>query len=190
RRRGGQGGSLGLRGPVRPGLLGALRRLELLCVNLLLQPWRPEIKSVKTFTGNFVYYIQSVLPDDIVKTVLEKIGYVATTATEFSLVKKRNYEETKQTAFEIFLARIECETILQMTDEENHGSLEKAVQKKAQMHQHYGDKDEEDLTAQREDAGNLENEENCETSLCLATQQKCSTNSDTSFEAAGNWKIK
>ncbi|XP_069724646.1 uncharacterized protein [Phaenicophaeus curvirostris] len=190
RRRGGKGGSLGLRGPVRPGLLGALRRLELLCVNLLLQPWRPEIQTVKTFTGNFVYYIQSVLPDDIVKTVLEKIGYVATTATEFSLVKKRNYEETKQTAFEIFLARIECETILQVTDEENHGSLEKAVQKKAQMHRHYGDKDKEDLTAQREDAGNLENEENCETSLCLATQQKCSANSNMSFEAAGNRKIK
>ncbi|NXY49435.1 SPAT2 protein, partial [Ceuthmochares aereus] len=188
-RRGGGGGSLGLRGCVGPGLVGALRRLELLCVNLLLQPWRPEIRTVKTFTGNFVYYIQSVLTDDIVKTVLEKIGYVATTATEFSLVKKRNYEETKQTAFEIFLARIECETILHMTDEENHGSLE-AVQKKAQMHRHYGDKDEEDLTPQREDAGYLENEENCETSLCLATQQKCSTNSDMSFEAAGNRKIK
>ncbi|KFO82807.1 Spermatogenesis-associated protein 2, partial [Cuculus canorus] len=144
----------------------------------------------QTFTGNFVYYIQSVLPDDIIKTVLEKIGYVATTATEFSLVKKINNEETKQIAFEIFLARIECEAILEMTDEENRGNLEKAVQERTQMHQHHGDKDKEDQTPQREDAGNLENEENCETSLCLATQQKCSTNSDVSFEAAGNQKIK
>ncbi|KFP97135.1 Spermatogenesis-associated protein 2, partial [Leptosomus discolor] len=143
----------------------------------------------QTFTGNFVYYIQSVLPDDIVKTVLEKIGYVATTATEFSLVKKRNNEETKQTAFEIFLARIECETILEMTNEEKHGNLEKTLQKRTKMHQHHGDKD-KDETPQREDAENPENKENSETSLCLATQQKSSANSDISFEAAGNVKIK
>ncbi|XP_010165455.1 uncharacterized protein LOC104524321, partial [Antrostomus carolinensis] len=143
-----------------------------------------------TFTGNFVYYIQSVLPDDIVKTVLEKIGYIATTATEFSLVKKRNNEETKQTAFEIFLARIECETILEMTNEEKHGNLEKTLQKRTQMQQHHGDKDEEDQIPQREDTENLENKENSETSLYLATQQKSSTNSDISFEAAGNLKIK
>lgn len=163
--------------------------LELLCVNLLLSPWRKEIRSLKTFTGNFVYYIQSVLPDDIVKTVLEKIGYIATTATEFSLVKKRNNEETKQTAFEIFLARIECETILEMTNEEKHGNLE-TLQKRTQMHQHNGNKDKEDQTPQREDTENLENKENSETTLCLATQQKSSSTSDTSFEAAGDLKSK
>ncbi|XP_010019952.1 PREDICTED: uncharacterized protein LOC104411265, partial [Nestor notabilis] len=143
-----------------------------------------------TFTGNFVYYIQSVLPADIVKTVLEKIGYIATTATEFSLVKKRNNEETKQTAFEIFLARIECETILEMTNEEKHGNLEETLQKRTQMHQQHRNKDKGDQTPQREDTENLENKENSETSLCLATQQKSSSVSDTSFEAAGNLKIK
>ncbi|NXE49349.1 SPAT2 protein, partial [Casuarius casuarius] len=161
-----------------------------LCVNLLLSPWRKEIKSLKTFTGNFVYYIQSVLPDDIVKTVLEKIGYIATTSTEFSLVRRRNNEETKQTAFEIFLARIECETILEMTNEEKQGNLEKTLQKRTQMHWHHGDKDKEDQTPLREDCENLENKENSETSLCLATQPKSSTNTDISFEAARNLKIK
>ncbi|KAM6380829.1 uncharacterized protein J5M81_009757 [Pluvialis apricaria] len=184
RARGERGGS------VLRDLLKALEVLELLCVNLLLSPWRKEIRSLKTFTGNFVYYIQSVLPDDIVKTLLEKIGYIATTATEFSLVKKRNNEETKQTAFEIFLARIECETILEMTNEENHGNLEKTLQKRTQTHRHHGDKDKEDQTAQTEDAENLENKASSETSLCLTTQQKSSTNSDTAFEAAGNLKIK
>ncbi|KFU96026.1 Spermatogenesis-associated protein 2, partial [Chaetura pelagica] len=173
-----------------PGLLKALELLELLCINLLLSPWRKEIRSLKTFTGNFVYYIQSVLPDDIVTSVLEKIGYIATTPTEFSLVKKRNNEETKQTAFEIFLARIECETILEMTSEEKHGNLEKTLQKNIQMHQHHGDKDKEDQIPLREDAENLENKENSETTLCLATQQKSSTNSDVAFEAAGNLRIK
>ncbi|XP_063190704.1 uncharacterized protein LOC134515543 [Chroicocephalus ridibundus] len=184
RARGQRGGS------VLRDLLKALEVLELLCVNLLLSPWRKEIRSLKTFTGNFVYYIQSVLPDDIVKTVLEKIGYIATTATEFSLVKKRNNEETKQTAFEIFLARIECETILEMTNEEERGNLEETLQKRTQMHWHHGDKDKEDQTPQREDAENPENKESSETSLCLAIQEKSSTNSNIAFEAAGNLKLK
>ncbi|NXC46619.1 SPAT2 protein, partial [Penelope pileata] len=170
-------------------LLKALEVLELLCVNLLLAPWRKEIRSLKTFTGNFVYYVQSVLPDDIVKTVLEKIGYIATTATEFSLVRKRNNEETKQTAFGIFLARIECETILEMTNEEKHGNLEKTVQKRSQMHWHHRNKDKEDQTPQREDSENLENKENSKPPLCLAAQQQPSANSDTSLEAAQDLKI-
>lgn len=131
-----------------------------------------------------------MLPDDIVKTVLEKIGYIATTATEFSLVKKKNNEETKQTAFEIFLARIECETILEMTNEEKHGNLEKTLQKRTQMHRLHGDKGEEDQTPQKEDAENLENEENSETALCFATPRNSSANSDLPFEGAGSLKIK
>ncbi|NXT00399.1 SPAT2 protein, partial [Jacana jacana] len=175
-------------GNVLRDLLKALEVLELLCVNLLISPWRKEIRSLKTFTGNFVYYVQSVLPDDIVKTVLEKIGYIATTATEFSLVKERNNEETKQTAFEIFLARIECESILEMTNEEKHGNLEAALQKRTQMHQNHRDK--EDRTPRREGAENPENNASSEMSLCLATQQKSSTNSDAACEAAGSPKIK
>ncbi|NXC27260.1 SPAT2 protein, partial [Campylorhamphus procurvoides] len=170
-------------------LVKALELLELLCLHLLLCPWRREIRSVKTFTGNFVYYIQSVLPDDLVKTVLEKIGYVATTATEFSLVKKRNNEETKQTAFEMFLARIECEIILEMTVEElKHGNLEKTLQERTQTYWHQGDED-KDQRPRRGDAENLENLENSETSLCLATQQNSSAPCLVSLEAAGSVKM-
>ncbi|CAN8186534.1 unnamed protein product [Coccothraustes coccothraustes] len=170
-------------------LLKALELLELLCVNLLLCPWRREIRSLKTFTGNFVYYIQPVLPEDIVKAVLEKIGYVATTATEFSLVKKRNNEETKQTAFEIFLARIECEAILEMANEEAHGSLEKSLQQGTQTHQHRGEEDEEHQTPQRGDTESLGSEGSSETPLCLAPQQKHSAPCAASFEAAGSVRI-
>ncbi|NXR38169.1 SPAT2 protein, partial [Zosterops hypoxanthus] len=166
-------------------MLRALELLELLCVNLLLCPWRREIRSLKTFTGNFVYYIKPVLPEDIVKAVLEKIGYVATTATEFSLVKKRNNEETKQTAFELFLARIECEAILEMTNEEKHGNLEKSLQKGTQTHQQRGEEDEEDQTPQRGDMEGLGNEGTSETPVCLAPQQDCSAACAASFEAAG-----
>ncbi|NXP18175.1 SPAT2 protein, partial [Scytalopus superciliaris] len=147
--------------PALRALVKALELLELLCLNLLLCPWRREIRSMKTFTGNFVYYIQSVLPDDIVKSVLEKIGYVPTTATEFSLVKKRNNEETKQTAFEIFLARIECETILEMTVEEERGNLEKTLQETTQTHWHHGEED-KDQTPQGGEAETLENQDSSE----------------------------
>ncbi|XP_064015990.1 uncharacterized protein LOC135184306 [Pogoniulus pusillus] len=164
-------------------LLRALEVLELLCVNLLLCPWRKEIRSLKTFTGNFVYYIQSVLPDDIVTTVLEKIGYTATTATEFSLVRKRNNEETKQTAFEIFLARIECETILELTSEEKHGNVEKTLQKRTKVHQHH---QHEDQTSQKEEAESGENKAVSDTELCLATQQQPAAHSHMSFDTASS----
>ncbi|XP_038003668.1 spermatogenesis-associated protein 2-like protein [Motacilla alba alba] len=170
-------------------LLKALELLELLCVNLLLCPWRREIRSLKTFTGNFVYYIQPVLPEDIVKAILEKIGYVATTATEFSLVKKRNNEEMKQTAFEIFLARIECEAILEMTNEETHGTSEKSLQQGTQTPGHRGEEDEEHQTLQRIDTESLGNEGSSETPLCLGPQQKRSAPCAASFEAAGSVRI-
>lgn len=124
------------------------------------------------------------------KAVLEKIGYVATTATEFSLVKKRNNEETKQTAFEIFLARIECEAILEMTNEEKHGNLEKSLQRGTQTHQHQGEEDGEDQTPWRGDTEGLGNGGNSETPLCLAPQQKCSATCAASLEAAGDARIK
>ncbi|XP_074059266.1 uncharacterized protein LOC141500179 [Macrotis lagotis] len=110
-------GLLGQGEDVCPRLVPALEFLELICVNLFLLPWRREIKSLKTFTGNFVYSVRSVLPENIVEMILKKIGYVALTATEFSLVRKINEEEAMQTAFEIFLTRIECETILEMSPE-------------------------------------------------------------------------
>ncbi|XP_072492024.1 uncharacterized protein [Notamacropus eugenii] len=113
-------GLLGRGEDVCPRLVPALEFLELICVNLFLLPWRREIKSLKTFTGNFVYSVRSVLPENIVEMILKKIGYVALTATEFSLVRKINEEEAMQTAFEIFLTRVECETILGMSPESGH----------------------------------------------------------------------
>ncbi|XP_050779145.1 uncharacterized protein LOC127034396 [Gopherus flavomarginatus] len=178
-------------GNVFKNLIQAFEFLELLCINLFLSPWRKEIKSLKTFTGNFVYCVQSVLPENVVNTILQKIGYIATTATEYSLVRKINEEETKETAFEIFLARIECETILEMISEEQHSDLGDILQKRAQKHwYHEENKDRESQSFQREDPENLENKENNEISSSLDAQQKSSTKSEKSFETARNSKIK
>ncbi|XP_062997020.1 uncharacterized protein LOC134408606 [Elgaria multicarinata webbii] len=115
-------------------LAKAFEFLELICVNLFLSPWRREIKSLKTFTGNFVYYVQSVLPEGVVQTLLEEMGYVATTATEFSLVRKLNEEEAEQAAFEIFLARIQCEDLLHIAEDARESDLGDILQKRAQKH--------------------------------------------------------
>ncbi|XP_038596543.1 uncharacterized protein LOC119919856 [Tachyglossus aculeatus] len=106
----------------------ALEFLELICVNLFLSPWRSEIKSLKTFTGTFVYSVRSGLPRNLAEMVLEKLGYAAITATEFSLVRKIEEEEAKQIAFEMFLARMECEIFLEESSECHPTELWEEVQ--------------------------------------------------------------
>ncbi|XP_008115905.2 spermatogenesis-associated protein 2 [Anolis carolinensis] len=115
-------------------LAPALGFLELLCVHLALAPWRKEARSLKTFTGNFVYYVRSVLPEEIVQRLLEKIGYVATTATEFTLIRKINQDEAEQAAFELFLARIECENLLEVAEDASDSSLGDLRQERDQEH--------------------------------------------------------
>uniref|UniRef100_A0A673VJG0 Spermatogenesis-associated protein 2 PUB-like domain-containing protein n=1 Tax=Suricata suricatta TaxID=37032 RepID=A0A673VJG0_SURSU len=107
--------SQGVPSPTRPvchELVQALEFLELISVNLLLFPWRKEIQSLKTYTGNFAYRVQPVLPQQTLHTILGRLGYVATSETEFSLVRAISKEDAKQLVFEIFLARVTCETIL------------------------------------------------------------------------------
>ncbi|XP_045842661.1 spermatogenesis-associated protein 2-like protein [Meles meles] len=94
-------------------LVQALEFLELISVNLLLFPWRKEIRSLKTYTGNFAYRVQPVLSKHTLHTLLGRLGYVATSEAEFSQVQATGKEDTKQTVFEIFLARAACEAILE-----------------------------------------------------------------------------
>uniref|UniRef100_A0A8C4M0D4 Spermatogenesis-associated protein 2 PUB-like domain-containing protein n=1 Tax=Equus asinus asinus TaxID=83772 RepID=A0A8C4M0D4_EQUAS len=93
-------------------LVQALEFLELISVNLLLFPWRKEIRSLKTYTGNFAYWVRPVLSEHTLRTILGRLGYVATSEAEFSLVQATSEEDTKQTVFEIFLARVACEAVL------------------------------------------------------------------------------
>uniref|UniRef100_A0A8D0G8S1 Spermatogenesis-associated protein 2 PUB-like domain-containing protein n=1 Tax=Sphenodon punctatus TaxID=8508 RepID=A0A8D0G8S1_SPHPU len=178
------------RGDLVQKLIQAFEFLELICVNLFLSPWRKEIKSLKTFTGNFVYSVQSVLPANTVEAILEKIGYVATTEMEFSLVGKINEEETKQIEFEIFLARIECETILEMANEGRASDFVALLQKRAQMLWHQEDEDRKSLPSQKEESRDVENCESNETPGYLDAQQKPLANNEPSFKMAGNDQIK
>ncbi|XP_024588409.1 protein BEAN1 isoform X8 [Neophocaena asiaeorientalis asiaeorientalis] len=93
-------------------LVRALEFLELISINLLLFPWRKEIRSLKTYTGNFVYWVRPVLSEHTLQTILGRLGYMATSEAEFSLVQASSEEDTKQMVFEIFLTRVMCEAVL------------------------------------------------------------------------------
>ncbi|XP_055269201.1 protein BEAN1 [Moschus berezovskii] len=93
-------------------LVQALEFLELVSIHLLLFPWRKEIRSLKTYTGSFAYWVRPVLSEHTLHTLLGRLGYVATSEVEFSLVQAISEEDTKQMVFEIFLTRVACEAIL------------------------------------------------------------------------------
>ncbi|XP_059849267.1 uncharacterized protein si:ch211-189a15.5 isoform X2 [Hypanus sabinus] len=110
------------------GLSKAFELLEMLAVNLYLWPWRKEIRSIKTFTGAFVYFIQPVFAPSVLQDILQKLGYVRQGASEYVILKQVNEEEIGQLGFEFFLARAECELMQEMLNEATHRSCEDIVQ--------------------------------------------------------------
>ncbi|KAM4721413.1 uncharacterized protein WCC33_007720 [Rhinophrynus dorsalis] len=99
-------------------LINGFAILELICVNLFLYPWRKEIRTLKKFTGNFVYFVKPVIPEHTVKQILQRIGYTVVTETEYIVGGLINAEEAKQAAFELFLSRIQCEELIRLIEED------------------------------------------------------------------------
>lgn len=66
----------------------------------------------QTYTGSFAYWVRPVLSEHTLHTFLGRLGYMATSEVEFSLVQAISEEDTKQTVFEIFLTRVACEAVL------------------------------------------------------------------------------
>ncbi|KAG9352455.1 hypothetical protein JZ751_020869 [Albula glossodonta] len=71
----------------------------------------------QTFTGPFVYWIKPVLPLSSVKGILESIGYHPETETEYRLDKSADSDKVMRMAFELFLARQECEYLLEVMEQ-------------------------------------------------------------------------
>ncbi|XP_072278773.1 uncharacterized protein [Pyxicephalus adspersus] len=86
--------------------------LELICVNLFLYPWRKEIRTLKKFTGNFVYFVEPVIPEKTVQQILQRVGYSVVRETEYIIGGTINTEEAKLAAFELYLARLHCDKLL------------------------------------------------------------------------------
>uniref|UniRef100_UPI00398EE209 spermatogenesis-associated protein 2 n=1 Tax=Pristiophorus japonicus TaxID=55135 RepID=UPI00398EE209 len=94
-------------------LLTAFGILETFCTNLFLYPWKKEFKTIKTFTGHFVYYIKSAMCEDDIWCILHHIGYYQEKEA-YELRNKVNTNHVKLISFDLFLAGIECENLLEI----------------------------------------------------------------------------
>ncbi|XP_029500116.1 spermatogenesis-associated protein 2-like [Oncorhynchus nerka] len=98
-----------LRGCSLQGLERAFLTLETLCTNLLLFPWKKEFRCIKTFTGPYVYLLQSAVCDADLRSLLRSMGYSRDHELQFHV---RDHPggpaHLRQLAFELFLAQAEC----------------------------------------------------------------------------------
>ncbi|XP_034755151.1 uncharacterized protein LOC117960938 [Etheostoma cragini] len=101
--------------------------LETLCVNLFLQPWKKEIKTLKTFTGPFVYCLLPVLSSSTIQSVLATIGYLPhadSPQSEYRLSEDANPDRAMLLGFEMLLARVECYHLLELLEKDQVGPQE------------------------------------------------------------------
>ncbi|XP_062286187.1 uncharacterized protein si:ch211-189a15.5 [Scomber scombrus] len=99
----------------------ATELLETLCINLFLQPWKKEIKTLKCFTGPFVYCLLPVLSSSTIQSVLASIGYLPhpeTPQSEYKLSVDANPDKAMLVGFELLLARVECLHLLELVEKE------------------------------------------------------------------------
>ncbi|KAI4898614.1 hypothetical protein NFI96_006394 [Prochilodus magdalenae] len=109
----------------------ATELLEMLCVNLFLFPWKKEIRTLKKFTGHFVYYIKPGLPNQTTQSILQCIGYCLETDTEYLLADDVNPDMAKKMGFELFLARLECEILLEAMGQKSQAECLEIIHKRA-----------------------------------------------------------
>uniref|UniRef100_A0A286XDS6 Spermatogenesis-associated protein 2 n=2 Tax=Cavia porcellus TaxID=10141 RepID=A0A286XDS6_CAVPO len=88
--------------------------LETVGINLFLYPWKKEFRSIKTYTGPFVYYVKSTLLEEDVHTILSYMGYEPELGTVYKLKELVESLQVKMVAFELFLAKVECEQMLEI----------------------------------------------------------------------------
>ncbi|MEQ2272728.1 spermatogenesis-associated protein 2 [Xenotaenia resolanae] len=87
----------------------AFHTLETICTNLLLFPWKKEFRCIKTFTGPYVYHLQSAISDVELQTLMRTIGYTCDHDSQFRLLDHPgDCNHLRQLAFELFLAQAEC----------------------------------------------------------------------------------
>ncbi|XP_070696824.1 uncharacterized protein [Pempheris klunzingeri] len=157
--------------------------LETLCINLFLQPWRREIKTLKTFTGPFVYCLLPVLSSSTIQSVLASIGYLPHTDTppsEYRLSEDADPDRAILVGFELLLARVECYYLLELLGEDQLGPQEwlEVLQRRV------GPAKLEELTVKKTPSGQKEVEkrkkeeaDRQEVPLCLDTRPAVNTQS-------------
>ncbi|XP_045385207.1 spermatogenesis-associated protein 2 [Lemur catta] len=92
----------------------AFSTLETVGINLFLYPWKKEFRSIKTYTGPFVYYVKSTLLEEDIRAILNYMGYVPELGTAYKLKELVETVQVKMVSFELFLAKVECEQMLEI----------------------------------------------------------------------------
>ncbi|XP_029927009.1 uncharacterized protein LOC115372975 isoform X2 [Myripristis murdjan] len=156
--------------------------LERLCVNLFLQPWKKEFKTLKTFTGPFVYHLLPVLTTSTIDSVLASIGYLPHTDTQLRYVSQYRLREDANpntamlVGFELLLARVECRSLLEFLEQNQPGLQEwsEFLQRRAGQHKMepvekmtVGHEEEEEMKKKEE-----ERKKDGEFSISLVHQEK------------------
>ncbi|XP_053250197.1 spermatogenesis-associated protein 2 [Podarcis raffonei] len=95
-------------------LQNAFGVLESVGVNLFLYPWKKEFKNIKTYTGPFVYYVKSTIPDEDIRQILNSMGYIQELGTMYKLKDMVDTLQVKMVSFELFLAKLECEQLIEI----------------------------------------------------------------------------
>uniref|UniRef100_UPI003AAA6775 uncharacterized protein n=1 Tax=Centroberyx gerrardi TaxID=166262 RepID=UPI003AAA6775 len=113
----------------------ATELLETFCVNLFLQPWKKEIKTLKTFTGPFVYHLLPVLTASTIQSVLASIGYLPHTDTQHRLSEDASPDKAMMVGFELLLARVECRHLLELLEDQPGPQWMEILQRRAGHHQ-------------------------------------------------------
>ncbi|XP_005074483.1 spermatogenesis-associated protein 2 [Mesocricetus auratus] len=90
----------------------AFSMLETVAINLFLFPWKKEFRSIKTYTGPFVYYVKSTLLEEDIRAILRFMGYEPELGTAYKLKELVESLQVKMVSFELFLATVECEQML------------------------------------------------------------------------------
>ncbi|XP_048840229.1 spermatogenesis-associated protein 2 [Brienomyrus brachyistius] len=99
---------LTLRGASLHALEMAFSILETVCTNLLLFPWKKEFRCIKTFTGPYVYHLQSAVCDSDLRSLLRSMGY-SREELQFQIRDvPGNAVHLRLLGFELFLAQAEC----------------------------------------------------------------------------------
>ncbi|XP_004698111.1 spermatogenesis-associated protein 2 [Echinops telfairi] len=92
----------------------AFSLLETVAVNLFLFPWKKEFRSIKTYTGPFVYHLKSAMLEEDIRAILNYMGYVPELGTAYKLMELVETLQVKMVSFELFLAKVECEQMLEI----------------------------------------------------------------------------
>ncbi|XP_029962568.1 spermatogenesis-associated protein 2-like [Salarias fasciatus] len=104
--------------------LRAAELLETLSTNLLLRGWRRELRSIKTYTGAFVYVLLPGLGSSTLQSLLASIGYLPPpegSLREFRLCEDPDPDRALLLGFELLLARLECQNLLDLQHQDQLG---------------------------------------------------------------------